>query len=60
MRPVTAPATPPQDFKTAIPDLTDTDLDKLAGLGPVLADAVATYRARLKENGQASNFQARI
>lgn len=51
-----------QDIETAIPDLTGTALDKLAEHGgPVLAEAVATYRARLKETGmQASNFQARI
>lgn len=47
---------------TAIPDLTDVPADRLAGLGgSVLADAIRTYRERLKENGvPLSSFQARI
>jgi hypothetical protein len=46
---------------TAIPDLTDTSLDKLAEGGTVLADAVRRYRERLKENGvPLSSFNARI
>lgn len=47
---------------TAIPDLTDTSLDRLAEEGgTVLADAVRRYRDRLRENGvPLSSFNARI
>ena len=54
--------TPAQDVETAIPDLRDIPADKLAALGgTVLADAIATYRERLRESGvPLSSFQARI
>lgn len=57
---MTAPA--PGDLKTMVPDLTATPLDKLAEDGTtVLADAIRTYRDRLKANGvPLSSFNARI
>ena len=55
-------ATPPQNMKTAIPDLKDIPLDHLAELGASpLVHAVALYRERLKKNGvPLSSFNARI
>jgi hypothetical protein len=51
-----------QDVKTAIPDLRDFPLDRLAELGATpLAHSIALYRERLKENGvPLSSFNARI
>jgi hypothetical protein len=51
-----------QNVKTAIPDLRDLPLDQLAELGGTpLAQSVALYRERLKENGvPLSSFNARI
>jgi len=51
-----------QDMKTAIPDLRDLPLDRLAELGGTpLAQSIALYRERLKENGvPLSSFNARI
>lgn len=59
MSPVTAPA---PHVKTAIPDLTDVALDKIADDGTnVLAQSIALYRERLKQNGvPLSSFNARI
>jgi hypothetical protein len=53
---------PPKDIKTAVPDLRDVSLDRLAGLGGTpLAHAVALYRERLKKDGvPLSSFNARI
>ena len=47
---------------TLIPDLRDIPADRLAELGStVLADAIRTYRERLRETGiPLSSFQARI
>jgi len=47
---------------TVIPDLRDIPADRLAVLGSsVLANSIALYRERLKENGiPLSSFQARI
>ena len=47
---------------TDIPDLREIPADRLAELGgSALADAIRTYRERLKENGiPLSSFQARI
>ena len=61
MSPVTAPATP-QDLKTAIPDLRDIPVDRVAELGSsALVHAVALYRERMRESGVTlSSFQARI
>jgi hypothetical protein len=55
-------ATPPQDMKTAIPDLRDITLDQLAELGDTpLAHSISLYRERLKKNGvPLSSFNARI
>ena len=55
-------ATPPQDMKTAIPDLRDVTLDQLAELGDTpLAYSISLYRERLKKNGvPLSSFNARI
>ena len=52
----------PDGIETAIPDLSGITVDKLAELGgSALADAIALYRERLKENGvPLSSFQARI
>jgi hypothetical protein len=54
--------TPPQNIKTAIPDLRDVSLDQLAELGDTpLAHSIALYRERLKKNGvPLSSFNARI
>lgn len=51
-----------QKAKVAIPDLRDIPLDRLAELGATpLADSIALYRERLKENGvPLSSFNARI
>jgi hypothetical protein len=51
-----------KDINTAIPDLSDIPVDRLATLGSsVLANSIALYRERLKENGiPLSSFQARI
>lgn len=53
---------PPQNIKTAIPDLRDVSLDQLAELGDTpLAHSIALYRERLKKNGvPLSSFNARI
>ncbi len=50
------------DLQTAIPDLRDLPVDRLAELGSsALAHSVALYRERLRENGiPLSSFQARI
>ena len=47
---------------TAIPDLRDISLERLAALGGTpLARAIALYRERLKETGAPlSSFNARI
>lgn len=47
---------------TTIPDLRDFTLDRLAELGATpLANSIALYRERLKENGiPLSSFNARI
>jgi hypothetical protein len=47
---------------TAVPDLRDFPLDRLAELGTSpLAHSLALYRERLKENGiPLSSFNARI
>lgn len=47
---------------TAVPDLRDIPLDRLAELGGTpLACSIALYRERLKENGvPLSSFNARI
>ena len=47
---------------TAVPDLRDFPLDRLAELGGTpLAHSIALYRDRLKENGvPLSSFNARI
>ena len=47
---------------TAVPDLRDIPLDRLAGLGSTpLAHSIALYRERLRENGvPLSSFNARI
>ena len=60
MTPMSATGTPP--IITAIPDLTDIPVDRLAKLGSsALAHSIALYRQRLKENGiPLSSFQARI
>ena len=55
--------TDPGAIQTAIPDLRDLTVDQLAGLGASgpLANAIARYRERVKENGiPLSSFQARI
>ena len=54
--------TPPESMQTAVPDLTDVSLEKLAELGGTpLAHSVALYRERLKKNGvPLSSFNARI
>jgi hypothetical protein len=51
-----------QSVTTAIPDLRDFPLDRLAELGGTpLANSIALYRERLKENGvPLSSFNARI
>jgi len=55
-------ATPPQDMKTAIPDLRDVTLDQLAEFGDTpLAHSISLYRERLKKNGvPLSSFNERI
>jgi hypothetical protein len=47
---------------TAVPDLRDFPLDRLAEMGGTpLAHSIALYRERLKENGMPlSSFNARI
>ncbi|WP_157431300.1 hypothetical protein [Actinomadura hibisca] len=55
--------TPPRpDLKTALPDLRDVPLDRLAELGDSpLARSIALYRRRLRETGTPlSSFNARI
>lgn len=49
-------------IQTAVPDLADIPLEQVAELGGnVLAESIALYRARLKENGvPLSSFNARI
>jgi hypothetical protein len=51
-----------QPITTDIPDLRDIPSDRLAELGgSALADAIRTYRERMRENGvPLSSFQARI
>jgi hypothetical protein len=51
-----------QAITAAIPDLRNIPLDRLADLGASsLADSIALYRERLKENGlPLSSFNARI
>jgi len=51
-----------KNIETVIPDLRDLPVDHLAELGSsALANAIACYRERLKENGiPLSSFQARI
>jgi len=51
-----------KDISTAIPDLRDIPADQLATLSSsVLANSIALYRERLKDNGiPLSSFQARI
>jgi hypothetical protein len=51
-----------KDINTAIPDLKNIPVDRLATLGSsVLAHSIALYRERLRENGiPLSSFQARI
>lgn len=51
-----------QELNSAIPDLRDLSLERLAELGEsVLARSIATYRQRLAETGvPLSSFQARI
>lgn len=53
---------PQPDLKTAIPDLRDVPLDKLADLGDTpLAHSIALYRERLREGGvPLSSFNGRI
>lgn len=54
--------TDPAALQSAIPDLRAIPVDRLAVLGSsALADAIRTYRERLRENGiPLSSFQARI
>jgi hypothetical protein len=51
-----------KNIVTAVPDLRDFPLDRLAELGASpLAHSIALYRERLKENGvPLSSFNARI
>jgi FXSXX-COOH protein len=51
-----------QAHETLIPDLRDIPLDRLRELGSsALAQSIALYRERLKENGvPLSSFQANI
>ena len=51
-----------QELDSAIPDLRDLSLERLAELGDsVLAHSIALYRQRLKETGEPLNsFGARI
>ena len=51
-----------KDMATAIPDLGNISLNRLAELGSsALAHSLALYRERLKENSiPLSSFQARI
>jgi FXSXX-COOH protein len=51
-----------QELNSAIPDLRELSLERLAELGDsVLARSIALYRQRLKETGvPLSAFQARI
>lgn len=53
---------PDPELISSIPDLRDISLERLAELGDsVLANAIATYRERLKESGPPlSSFNARI
>jgi hypothetical protein len=53
---------PEKEIKTIIPDLRDISLDRLAKEGSAsLANSIALYRERLKENGvPLSSFNARI
>lgn len=61
MAPVTAPS-PQQDRETAIPDLKDIPVDRVAELGSsALAHSIELYRERLREaDVTLSSFQARI
>jgi hypothetical protein len=54
--------TEPDPIKTAVPDLRNIPVGRLAELGSTpLAHAIALYRERLKETGiPLSSFQARI
>ena len=56
------PVTTEPAIPTLIPDLSEIPADRLADLdGSALADAIRTYRERLKEQGiPLSSFQARI
>ena len=58
----TVSTTGPAPIETAIPDLRDTSLDRLAELGSSpLAQSIALYRERLRENDlPLSSFNARI
>jgi FXSXX-COOH protein len=51
-----------QELRSAIPDLQNLPLDRLAELGDsVLAESIALYRQRLKETGTPlSGFNSRI
>lgn len=51
-----------QELNSAIPDLREIPLERLAELGDsVLAHSIALYRQRLKETGvPLSSFNARI
>jgi FXSXX-COOH protein len=51
-----------QELNSAIPDLRDLSLERLAELGDsALAHSIALYRQRVKETGlPLSNFNARI
>lgn len=51
-----------KDIETAIPNLGDLPVSRLAELGSsALAHSIALYRQRLRENGiPLSSFQARI
>jgi len=51
-----------QELTSVVPDLRDIPLDRLADRGgSALAQAIALYRKRLKENGiPLSSFNARI
>jgi FXSXX-COOH protein len=53
---------PQQELNSAIPDLRDLPLERLAELGDsVLANSIALYRQRLSETGVPLNsFTARI
>jgi hypothetical protein len=57
-----AMASQEQDIRTIIPDLRNIPVDRLSELSSsALADSIALYRERLKENGiPLSSFNARI